>query len=69
MWTVITLGIQLFGLLKFIHDRKYIHRDIKPANFCMGQDNYSNNVYAIDYGLSQRYVNKDTGLHIQFERT
>ena len=36
MWTTLTLGIEMFKLLKFIHDRKYLHRDIKPDNFCMG---------------------------------
>ena len=58
MWTTLTLAVEIFKALKFIHDRKYIHRDIKPANFCMGQDEYANNVYVIDYGLSKRYVDQ-----------
>ena len=58
MWTTLTLTVEIFKALKFIHDRKYIHRDIKPANFCMGQDEYANNVYVIDYGLSKRYVDQ-----------
>ena len=54
----------MISIMRFIHDRKYIHRDIKPGNFCVGQDQYSHKLYVIDYGLSQRYVDKDSGLHI-----
>ena len=64
MWTTLTLGIEIFKLLKFFPDRKYLHRDVKPDNFCMGQDEFSQNVYLIDYGLSKRYINDQTGLHI-----
>lgn len=54
----------MFKILRFMHDRKYVHRDIKPSNFTVGQGEYQDNVYIIDYGLSKRYVDQNTGMHI-----
>lgn len=45
-----------------MHEKEIIHRDVKPDNFMMGIGRNSDVVYAIDFGLSKKYV-KD-GTHI-----
>ena len=57
IWTVLKIAIQAFQILKYFHDKGFIHRDIKPSNFCVGQDDFHNQLYIIDYGLSKRYLN------------
>ena len=64
MWTMLSLGIEMYKILRFIHEKKYLHRDIKPGNFCVGQDEFSDHVYMVDYGLSKRYIHESSGMHI-----
>ena len=52
--------------IEFIHERGFIHRDIKPENFVIGLNDKSNNLYIIDFGLSKRYKDKNTGQHIPY---
>lgn len=40
--------VQLFNILKTLHNLSILHRDIKPENFLI----YNNKVYIIDFGLS-----------------
>ncbi len=64
--TVLLLGIQMLQRIEFIHEKGFIHRDIKPENFVVGLNEKSNTVYTIDYGLSKRYKDKNTGQHIPY---
>ena len=61
--TVCMCGMQMMCRLEYIHEKGYIHRDIKPENFVTGINDDSNTIYIIDFGLSQRYKDKKTGIH------
>ena len=64
--TVLMLGIQMLTRIEFIHEKGFIHRDIKPENFVIGLNERSNIVHIIDFGLSKRYKDKNTGQHIPY---
>mgnify|MGYP000870908982 CR=1 FL=1 len=49
-----------------MHSKGFLHRDIKPENFLIGVEKTQNIVYTIDYGLSKRYKDPHTGMHIPF---
>lgn len=49
-----------------MHEAQYLHRDIKPDNFLMGVTKQTDRVlYVIDFGLTKRYIDKKTGIHIK----
>ncbi len=62
--TVFLLANQIIMLLQNLHNRNYIHRDIKPNNFLIGTDFDINQIYIMDFGLSNPYMYK--GTHIGF---
>lgn len=64
--TVLLIGIQMITRIEFIHENGFIHRDIKPENFVIGLNDRSNLVHIIDFGLSKRYKDKNTGQHIPY---
>ena len=49
-----------------MHERRYLHRDIKPENILVGLGLNSSTIYLIDFGLSQEYKDKKTGLHLPY---
>jgi serine/threonine protein kinase len=65
--TVLLIGIQMLQRIEFIHEKGFIHRDIKPENFVVGLNEKSNTIYTIDYGLSKRYKDKNTGQHVPYK--
>ena len=58
--TVCMLGMQMINILENIHEKHILHRDIKPENFVMGLNQYSNDVYLIDFGLAKKYRSMTT---------
>jgi serine/threonine protein kinase len=64
--SVYLLGLQMIQRIELIHEKGFIHRDIKPENFVIGLNEKSNTVYIIDFGLSRRYKDKNTGQHIPY---
>jgi serine/threonine protein kinase len=47
-----------------MHENHYLHRDIKPANFVLGRRKDHETVFLIDFGLSRKYRDAATSLHI-----
>ncbi|OHT02334.1 CK1 family protein kinase [Tritrichomonas foetus] len=64
--TVLMLVDQMISCVEFIHNKNFIHRDIKPDNFVMGLGSNSTQVFIIDYGLSKKYRDQHTHVHIPF---
>jgi serine/threonine protein kinase len=44
-----------------------LHRDIKPENLLMGLGKKSHLVHIIDFGLSKRYRDAKTNIHIPYK--
>ena len=63
--TVLMLGVQLLYRIEHIHNAGILHRDIKPNNFLMGIGSTGGTVFAIDFGLSKKYITTN-GEHIKY---
>jgi serine/threonine protein kinase len=61
--TVLYLGCKMVSILRDVHNRDILHRDLKPENFLLDS---SGNVYLIDFGLSKRYRDPTTHIHIPY---
>ena len=59
----------MLNSLEQIHDKAgIIHRDIKPGNTCVGLSNKSCCLHIIDFGVSENFINKRTGCHINMQK-
>ena len=65
--TILALGYQMLDRIEFIHSRHIIHRDIKPENFLIGKGKKNSILYLCDFGLSKRFRDKKTGMHIPYK--
>lgn len=65
--TTLMLADQMIQRVEYIHSRLYLHRDIKPDNFLMGLGKRQHYVYTVDFGLTKRYRDQKTGMHIQYK--
>ena len=64
--TIFQIAYQMIQRIEYIHSTGYIHRDIKPGNFLVGKGENSKKIYIIDFGLSKRYIDKNTNRHIPY---
>jgi serine/threonine protein kinase len=65
--TIYQIGYQMIKRIVYVHSKGYIHRDIKPGNFVIGRKDKKKTIYIIDFGLSKRYIDKDTNKHIPYK--
>lgn len=60
-------GNDVIKIIHNIHGMGYLHRDVKPENFLFGLGDNSKKMYAIDFGLSKRFLD-DTHTHIPMKQ-
>ena len=63
--TVLLLANEMINRIEYVHRKCYVHRDIKPSNFLLGENN---TLYMIDFGVSGRYCDVNTHIHIPMRR-
>ena len=51
-----------------MHEHEYLHRDIKQENFLIGNTKKVNTIFAIDFGLSKRFIDPKTGTHNEHKK-
>lgn len=64
--TTLMLADQMICRIEYVHSKCFLHRDIKPDNFLIGIGRRSSMVYIIDFGLSKKYKDPKSGLHIPY---
>ena len=62
--TVLMLAEQMINILEYIHSKNVVHVDLSPNNFLIGRGKKSKNLFLIDFGLAEKFI--DNGQHIWF---
>ena len=57
--TTALIGLQILDILELFHAASYNFVDIKPNNFLIGKGKHSKKIYAIDYGLAEKYKDEN----------
>ena len=65
--TILVIAIQLITIVEAVHMRKLLLRDVKPGNIVIERGSKADQLYLIDFGLSEYYRNPNTGKHIRQE--
>ena len=65
--TVCLIAMQILNRIEFIHKKHFLHRDIKPENICIGNEEETNIIFLIDFGLSKRFKDNKTHQHIAYK--
>jgi len=58
---------QIIQRLNIIHKQGIIHRDLKPENLLVTKNIRDGLIYLIDFGLSKKYKDTKTDIHIPFK--
>ena len=64
--TVCQYAVQMIAVVQKMHNSGYVHRDIKPENFVFGRGKKSGKLHLIDFGLSKRFQDRKSGVHIGY---
>ena len=64
--TICLLAMQILNRIEYVHKRHFLHRDLKPENFCIGNEESTNTIFLIDYGLAKRFKDNKTNQHIPY---
>ena len=64
--TVLMIAVQVISCIESIHKKGLLHRDIKPENFAIGQNLDENIIFALDFGISSRFIDPKTRKHIDY---
>ena len=65
--TICLIAMQILNRIEYIHKRHFLHRNIKPEHFLIGNEENTNIIYLIDYGLSKRFKDNKTNQHIPYK--
>lgn len=64
--TVLLLADQMLPTLESLHEEGYVHKDLKPDNLVMGRGEDENQLFLIDFGQAQPFLNN--GVHIRLQK-
>lgn len=64
--TVCMLAQEMLLRVQYMHNKNFIHRDLKPENFVVGIHKHAGVIHLLDFGLSKRYRNPVTKVHIPY---
>lgn len=75
--TTYTIAIKIIDILEYIHSFGYTHGDIKGSNLLLSRKeelkkvknkkSTFSEIYLVDFGLVERYIYKDDGVHKKYE--